>query len=44
MWSEELKLIDPDSGHQFETKTMFWTYVSSEDCEVKIVRILGAVR
>ena len=26
IWSEEMRLI-PDSGHQFETETMFWTYV-----------------
>ena len=27
VWSEELKFIDPDSGHRFEIETMFWTYV-----------------
>ena len=27
LWSEEWIFIDPDSGHRFEIKTMFWTYV-----------------
>ena len=26
-WSEELKFIGPGSGHRFETKKMFWTYM-----------------
>ena len=24
---KELKFIGPDSGHRFETETLFWTYV-----------------